>query len=179
MACLISPAVLESGTQGCPPVSQNKELLARSRVLPCASVIIGSVVFSFSCDRIEKILFRCCHEPFFVSTILAIYCKMIYMSSLVAQTLKRLPTMRETRAPSAGLGRSPGEGSGNPLQYSCLENQKDEGAWRVTVPGVAKSWTQLSDFSFLHIKLEDNCFTVLWWFLQRCVLFPWKQMKEG
>ena len=116
MACLISPAVLESGTHGCPPVSQNKELLARSRVLPCASVILGSVVFSFSCGRIEKILFRCCHESFFMSAILAIYFEMIiYISSLVAQTLKCLPTMRETWAPSPGLGRSPGEGNGNPV----------------------------------------------------------------
>ena len=42
-------------------------------------------------------------------------------------------------------GRSPGGGHGNPLQYSCLENPKDRGAWRVTVHGVAKSRTQLSD----------------------------------
>ena len=47
-----------------------------------------------------------------------------------------------------GLGRSPGEGNGNPLQYSCLENPMDGGAWRATVHGVAKSWTQLSDFHF-------------------------------
>ena len=44
-----------------------------------------------------------------------------------------------------GLGRSPGEGSGNPLQYSCLENSMDRGAGQATVHGVAKSWTQLSD----------------------------------
>ena len=44
-----------------------------------------------------------------------------------------------------GLGRSPGEGNGNPLQYSCLENPMDRGAWQATVPGVAKSPTQLSD----------------------------------
>ena len=37
--------------------------------------------------------------------------------------------------------RSPGEGNGNPLQYSCLENPMDRGAWRATVHGVAKSWT--------------------------------------
>ena len=37
-----------------------------------------------------------------------------------------------------GLGRSPGGGHGNPLQYSCLENPMDRGAWRVTVPGVAE-----------------------------------------
>ena len=40
-----------------------------------------------------------------------------------------------------GSGRSPGEGNGNPLQYSCLENSKDRGAWWATVHGVAKSRT--------------------------------------
>ena len=40
-----------------------------------------------------------------------------------------------------GLGRSPGEGNGNPLQYSCLENPKDREAWQATVHRVAKSWT--------------------------------------
>ena len=43
-----------------------------------------------------------------------------------------------------GLGRSPGGGNGYPLQYSCLENPMDIGAWRATVHGVAKSQTQLS-----------------------------------
>ena len=40
-----------------------------------------------------------------------------------------------------GLGRSPGEGDGNPLQYSWLENRMDRGAWQATVHGVAKSQT--------------------------------------
>ena len=40
-----------------------------------------------------------------------------------------------------GLGRSPREGNGNPLQYSCLENLMDRGAWRATVHGVAMSQT--------------------------------------
>ena len=40
-----------------------------------------------------------------------------------------------------GPGRSPGEGNGNPLQYSCLENPMDGEAWQTTVHGVAKSWT--------------------------------------
>ena len=44
-----------------------------------------------------------------------------------------------------GLGRSPGEGNGYPLQYSCLENPMDRGAWWATVHGVAKSRTRLSD----------------------------------
>ena len=44
-----------------------------------------------------------------------------------------------------GWGRSPGEWNGKPLQYSCLENPMDRGAWRATVHGLKKSRTQLSD----------------------------------
>ena len=43
------------------------------------------------------------------------------------------------------LGRSPGEGNDNPLQYSCLENSMDRGAWLVTIHKVAKSWTRISN----------------------------------
>ena len=44
-----------------------------------------------------------------------------------------------------GWGRSPGEGNGNPLQYSCLENSMDRGPWRATVHGVAESQILLGD----------------------------------
>ena len=44
-----------------------------------------------------------------------------------------------------GLGRSPGEGNGNQLQYSCLENAMDRKAWWATIQGVAKSWTRLNN----------------------------------
>ena len=50
------------------------------------------------------------------------------------------------------LGRSPEEGNSNPLQYSCLENSMDRGAWLDTVHRVAKSQTQLGDFHFLHLS---------------------------
>ena len=51
-------------------------------------------------------------------------------------------------------GRSPGEGNGNLLQYSCLENPMDRGAWKAAVHGVAKSQTRLSNFTLLiHIPL--------------------------
>ena len=53
-----------------------------------------------------------------------------------------------------GLGRSPAEGNGNPLQYSCLENPMDRGAWRATVHGVTKSRTQLSDFTHTHTDID-------------------------
>ena len=49
-----------------------------------------------------------------------------------------------------GSGKSPGEGNGNPLQYSCLENPMDRGAWWAIVHGVADSWTRLSNFTFAN-----------------------------
>ena len=55
-----------------------------------------------------------------------------------------------------GMGRSPGEGDSNPLQYSCLENPMNIGAWWATVHGVAKSWTQLSNFTFTFIIAKDK-----------------------
>ena len=45
----------------------------------------------------------------------------------------------------SGLGRTPEEGNGNPLQYSCLENPMDRGAWWATIHGAAESQTQLSE----------------------------------
>ena len=56
-----------------------------------------------------------------------------------------------------------GEGNGNPLQYSCLENPTDGGAWWATVHGVAKSQTWLSDFTFTD--LEDSSFNIIVIFL--------------
>ena len=63
---------------------------------------------------------------------------------LVSQMVKNLPAMLETWVP--GLGRSPGEGNGYPLQHSGLENSMDRGAWWAVVHGVAKSRTRLRDF---------------------------------
>ena len=54
--------------------------------------------------------------------------------------VKNPPAKQETDS-IPGLGRSPGEGNGNPFQYSCLGNPMDRGAWRATVHGVAKSRT--------------------------------------
>ena len=51
-------------------------------------------------------------------------------------------------------GRSPGEGHGNPLQYSCLENAMDRGTWQVTVHGVAKSQTRLKRLSIVYWIIE-------------------------
>ena len=66
--------------------------------------------------------------------------------SLVAQTVKRLPSMPETRVQS--LGRENPLEKEMALQYSCLGNPMDRRTWWATVHGVTKSWTQLSDFNF-------------------------------
>ena len=60
-------------------------------------------------------------------------------------------------------GRSPGEGNGNPLQYYCLENSMDRGAWRATVHWVAKSWTQQKQLSTAQhiLGYELKAFNIL------------------
>ena len=63
---------------------------------------------------------------------------------LMAQTVKNLLAIQETRVQSLGW-EDPQRGNDNPLQYSCLENSMDRGAWWATIHGIAKSWTWLSD----------------------------------
>ena len=58
--------------------------------------------------------------------------------------VKNLPANAGDTGSIPGLGRSSGEGNGNPLQYSCLGNPMDRGAWRATAHGVAKSRTRRS-----------------------------------
>ena len=55
-----------------------------------------------------------------------------------------------------GLGRSSGGWHGNPLQYSCLGNSTDTGAWWATIHGVAKGWTRLSDYTLLSTLSLEN-----------------------
>ena len=68
----------------------------------------------------------------------------MYKGFPVAQLVKNSPARQETdcnardQGLTPGLGRSPGEGNGNPLQYSCMQNPMDRGAWRTTVHEVAR-----------------------------------------
>ena len=82
--------------------------------------------------------------------IIVIFCHSVSMSTSNLGFLGGLDG-RESASDVEDLGsipgseRSPGGGNGNPLQYSCLENPTDRGAWRTAVHGVAKSQTRLSD----------------------------------
>ena len=80
------------------------------------------------------------------------------LSKLQKCILYGLPSGSMVKNPSANAGdtgvgsilelkRSPGRGNGNPLQYSCLKNPMDRGAWQAIAHRVVESWTQLSDFT--------------------------------
>ena len=110
-------------------------------------------------------------------------------ASLVAQRLKRLPTMRETRVQSLCREDSPGEGNGNPLQYSCLENHMDGGAWWATVHRAAKEldmteWLNINNKPlyllakvFFSLFCPQECWgprAGLWWHRES---WKWKDSK--
>ena len=76
--------------------------------------------------------------------------------------IKNLPASSGDVRSIPGSGRSPGEGNDIPLQYSCLENPKDRGAWWATVHVVAKNWTQLSDWACNTCKHTINQKTMAW-----------------
>ena len=84
-------------------------------------------------DFIKRTIFKELSDFFFFTFEGVLVRAQIYM-------VEDLPAMQERDLGSVpGLGRSPEEGNGNPLPYSCLENTIDRGAWWATVHGIAKS----------------------------------------
>ena len=77
-------------------------------------------------------------------------------TSLMAQMIKASACNVGDLGSIPGWGRSSGEGNGNPLQYSCLENSMDGEAWWAPVHGVAKSWTRPSNFTFTFSILHST-----------------------
>ena len=76
-----------------------------------------------------------------------------------------------------GWGRAPGEGSGNPLQYSCLENPMDRGAWWAAVHRAAESWTHLKGLSMhTHTPLLIRKLTEGWCEACCCSSVPWSYL---
>ena len=77
---------------------------------------------------------------------------MVYMDFPGGAPVKNPPANAGDPGSIPGSGRSSGDGNGNPLQYSCLENPMDKGAWGATVHGVAKSQTGLIMHATPHIS---------------------------
>ena len=78
-------------------------------------------------------------------------CVLVVLASPVVQTGKESACIVGDPGTIPGSGRSPGEGNGNPLQYSGLANTMDRGAWWAIVHDVTKSWTQLSMHTHIPI----------------------------
>ena len=83
-----------------------------------------------------------------ITIIVYLFCRLEYSMGFPGSLIvKKLPANAgDTRDAGLILGsaRSPGGGTGNPLQYSCLEDSMDRGTWQATVHGVTESWTQLN-----------------------------------
>ena len=99
------------------------------------------------------------------STILHIlWMSSLSWSSLVAQTVKSLPAIQETWVRSLGREDSPGEGNGNPLQYSCLENPMGRGAWQAAYSPLGhkeSDMTKQLHFLFSIIFSEMEIYLIL------------------
>ena len=79
------------------------------------------------------------------------------VASQVALVVKNPPPNAGDPHLVPGLGKSPGGGHGNPLQYSCLENPMDRGAWWATVHGVTQSWKRLKQLSTCAPRMRQPC----------------------
>ena len=92
-------------------------------------------------------------------------CKWSVGATQVALVVKNLPANARAAGSVPGSGRSPGGGNGNPLQYFCLGNSMDRGAWQATVHRVTKSRTWLSTgacaLSFTHTHTHTHTATAL------------------
>ena len=138
-----------------------------------------------NCDH--YICYKASHF-FQVSSLTAVFLSLIYYekgivifwASSMAQLVKNSPANAgDTRDTSLipGSERSPGEGNGNALQYSCLENSMDRGAWWAIVHGVAKSQTGLRNFHFhffhfsylniSHLNTNKRCKLYIEWIKTR------------
>ena len=94
----------------------------------------------------------------------------ISWASQVTLVIKNSPANAGDAGSVPGLGRVPGGGHGNPLQYSCLGNPMDREAWQAAVYGVAKCWTQLKQLSTMNSLLLLSRFSRV-----RLCATPWRQ----
>ena len=91
-------------------------------------------------------------------------------ASQEALVLKNLSANARDTGSVPGLGRHPGEGNSNALQYSCLENSTDRGAWWAAVHGATEGWTWLSHWTQTHTQTHTHNDT---WLIEFADLEPW------
>ena len=104
-----------------------KDFLISSKITTRASLVVQRIIF------LNSVYFDLYLDYLYSKTSLVI--QSVKISTYNARDLGSIP----------GSGRSPGEGNGNPLQYSCLQNSKNRGTWWATVHVIIKNWTRLSD----------------------------------
>ena len=113
---------------------------------PCVQNSFSSL-FRFGCWIIE---FNSEFSFFFIAKPIAVIFSVIVVFPIVS-VIKSPPANARDVGLIPGLGRSPREGNGNPLQYSCLENPMDRGAWWATIHRVTKSWTWMSTIRIINL----------------------------
>ena len=89
-----------------------------------------------------------------------------HMGFAGGSVVKNLPANATDVDSIPGLGRSPGEGNGHSLHYSCLENLMDRGAWQATAHGVTKSWTLLTTTTTTHTHTHTRLMELLFYTLE-------------
>ena len=114
--------------------------------MPCVMFILDSarldnqvphlLIFPFPCLTHQQYRLGLITKYLFNTFTLSL---LLFMLLHCGSVVKNLPASAGDAGSIPGLGRSPGEGNGNPLQYSCLENPMERGAWRGAVHGVPKS----------------------------------------
>ena len=117
------------------------------------------MVFTCGCPIFSTVQHHFLKKSFFSPSYLSIFVKIqltIPWASQVVSVVKN-PPANAGDVRDAGLipgsGRSPGGGHGNSLQYSCLENLMNRGAWQATVHGVTENRTRLSNLACIHVRL--------------------------
>ena len=107
----------------------------------------------------------------------------VYTGSFPGSSVVKNPpaSAGDARDPGSipGSGRSSGEGNGEPLQYSHLENPMDGGAWQATVHGIAKSQTQLSDRGWTEMYIWSTFSIVITWITRKTLIYEIPQQRHS
>ena len=160
-----------SVAQSCLTLLWSTYLLGICELSPWILIALWGKFYYYSCFTDEKGLVRSATRRYrTTSTLLnkkhetptGLFTVMSIWASLIAQLVKNLPAMQETQVQFLGSGRSPGEGNGNPFQYSCQENPMDRKAWQATGHGLARVGHDLVTKSPHFLPWWSSGHSILW-----------------